>query len=444
MTYQGRALAPLSTLLAFGTLVAGGCGDADDPAPVCGDGVREGIEVCDPGNPFHAEGCDDECRPRAGWACEAGGCDPVCGDGQVVGDEACDGDYCELDCSATDGACGDGQLQLRWGEECDDGNDRVEDGCDVCTPALGYACDAVTGECTASGIAPDRQFFELDDDERLLFCAYIERLLAPRPRCNGIEWYYAGLAACLESIETYPQRCTVASLEAWIARQGVDVSPNQGLCRVLTERFECEPVCDVSPCDPFVTECGCDDGVCTVNGSGGPVCAPRGEGLPRNALCSAIGDCRHGDVCVDVSVSGTVGQCLAPCREHDDCGPSPGPGDADCIRSRLSDAYGFCATGCDPFAYDAPECPRGTDCRFMADGDLDSWTGQCFERTRTTPVREGLSCTSDLDCETRLVCGRFVSGGFCAKACLDDGDCSFGQRCFAHGVPGVGFCAYEG
>jgi hypothetical protein len=81
-----------------------GCGHSDDtlfngfevtvPPSVCGDGIVEGAEDCDP--PPGAEDsatCDDDCTT------------PMCGDG------------CDNNCTAT--ACGNGIVTA--GETCDDG-----------------------------------------------------------------------------------------------------------------------------------------------------------------------------------------------------------------------------------------------------------------------------------------------------------------------------------
>jgi fibro-slime domain-containing protein len=69
-------------------------------------------------------------------------CMSVCGDGIVTLDELCDegadknvGGYghCAPDCKTRGGYCGDGILQLEGGEQCDDGNTRLGDGCNsVC------------------------------------------------------------------------------------------------------------------------------------------------------------------------------------------------------------------------------------------------------------------------------------------------------------------------
>ncbi len=74
----------------------------------------------------------------------------VCGDGLVTGTEICDlgtgnnvgsyassttGRICAADCISWGPYCGDSTLQVRFGEQCDDGDNEAGDLCDVmCTP----------------------------------------------------------------------------------------------------------------------------------------------------------------------------------------------------------------------------------------------------------------------------------------------------------------------
>ncbi|MBL9102825.1 MAG: DUF4215 domain-containing protein [Myxococcales bacterium] len=144
-------------------------------APVCGDGVVEGDELCDDGDLDDGDDCTASCTPAA---CGDGvvqvgveGCDDgpanaddaactlacapaVCGDGLVqAGVEGCDdgadngpGQACKADCAVN--VCGDGDQGPQEG--CDDGNVDAGDGCtDACAleacgnAALdpGEACD---------------------------------------------------------------------------------------------------------------------------------------------------------------------------------------------------------------------------------------------------------------------------------------------------------------
>jgi cysteine-rich repeat protein len=171
-----------------------------DPAPVCGDGVREGHEACDDGednSDTRPDACREDCTlPRCGdgvldtgEACLLGSTtpcqevsphllgaatcdgtcawdlslcrDPVCGDGVVEGEEACDGAQlggatcrslgfgkgalactsgCTFDTSACD-PCGNGVREE--GEDCD----LFDLGGESCL-SLGYAGGALS--CTSA------------------------------------------------------------------------------------------------------------------------------------------------------------------------------------------------------------------------------------------------------------------------------------------------------
>jgi cysteine-rich repeat protein len=87
----------------------------------CGNGVLDGDEECDDGNPIADDGCD---------RCKA----PQCGNGKVEGDEECDdGNGLDHDgCTACRlPVCGDGILDV-GAEACDDGNAIPFDGCTDC------------------------------------------------------------------------------------------------------------------------------------------------------------------------------------------------------------------------------------------------------------------------------------------------------------------------
>ncbi len=110
---------------------------------VCGNGELEDGEACDDGNLETGDGCDDACQEELppehcpNGACEGDlgedcqtcpqDCTDCCGDGVCDGLEGCE--ICPLDCGVCPG-CGDGDLQVDLGEQCDDGNTEPDDGCD--------------------------------------------------------------------------------------------------------------------------------------------------------------------------------------------------------------------------------------------------------------------------------------------------------------------------
>lgn len=126
-------------------------GVVDGGSSVCGNGVREGTELCDDGDTNELNGCTTACT----FSVPSG----YCGDGTTNGSEVCDdgnfvsGDGCESDCTASVTAsaanvCGDG---VRQGAElCDDGNLVGGDGCENdCTPS-----QIATVQCPAAALHP--------------------------------------------------------------------------------------------------------------------------------------------------------------------------------------------------------------------------------------------------------------------------------------------------
>ena len=98
---------------------------------MCGDGVLASNEACDDGpmNGVAYGGCSATCTLT-----------PYCGDGvvQMEFGEVCDdglnlggtASACAPGCMELGGRCGDGVVQTELGEQCDDGNTMSMDGCD--------------------------------------------------------------------------------------------------------------------------------------------------------------------------------------------------------------------------------------------------------------------------------------------------------------------------
>ncbi len=140
---------------------------------ICGDGVVEGIEVCDDGDTLDGNGCSALCQVEDGFTClgeGAGSCTADCGDGLVRGAETCDdlgtvdGDGCDSSCQVESGyactgepsscvtTCGDGFVA--GVETCDDSGTADGDGCDSsCQVEPGFACTGEPSSC--DGICGD-------------------------------------------------------------------------------------------------------------------------------------------------------------------------------------------------------------------------------------------------------------------------------------------------
>jgi cysteine-rich repeat protein len=144
-----------------------GCrGDCSRPDNVCGDGIVECGEECDPGT---AVSCD------AADACSATCTLERCGNGVLECSEECDeglengqvGSRCSANCTRLPPPnCGDGIVMTAEGEQCDDGNTVDCDGCnhlcetegcgnnvrecsEECDDGNSSSCDGCTAACLA-------------------------------------------------------------------------------------------------------------------------------------------------------------------------------------------------------------------------------------------------------------------------------------------------------
>jgi cysteine-rich repeat protein len=156
---------PLGCINGDGCCPTGCTNNTDDDCPSeCGNGLVEsrGGEVCDTGIPVGSPGacptladCDDNDGCTADTLANGGTCQALCDNAAIT---VCDGitsDGCcpgtcdtqtDIDC----GGCGNGVLEVSYGEECDDGDSDNTDGCsNSCTSNNGSGGDTclVNNDC---------------------------------------------------------------------------------------------------------------------------------------------------------------------------------------------------------------------------------------------------------------------------------------------------------
>jgi cysteine-rich repeat protein len=174
-----------------------GCAD-DTPGAeaTCGNGLQEGAESCDDGNPSPGDGCSAACSTEPGWVCAFEGlpCATRCGDQVVAGAEACDdgntdnGDGCSSVCAEEPGGpvevCDDGidndgdrlidcedadcAESCQGDEICDDGVDNDDDAltdCDDPDCASASACASREENCSEPGDEDGNGLADCDDTE---------------------------------------------------------------------------------------------------------------------------------------------------------------------------------------------------------------------------------------------------------------------------------------
>ncbi|MBK7825081.1 DUF4215 domain-containing protein [Nannocystis sp.] len=218
MVYRLRvALLPWALLSCFSDSEVGDAGSSSgssgepvtsEPAAVCGNALLEPGEACDDG-PDNAPtaACKPDCSPAAcgdglvgpGEACDDANavdddacsnlCASTCGDGHINPGEACDdaNDDDDDDCTSLcrQPTCGDGILQSKFNEECDDGPNNGYNA--ACT---GYCKDARCGdgfvspteECDAGG---NKETVDCDFDCRAPVCGDGKVNEAALENCEG-------------------------------------------------------------------------------------------------------------------------------------------------------------------------------------------------------------------------------------------------------------------
>lgn len=205
-----------------------------EPIGECGNGVQEGVELCDDGNSDDYDRCTTLCRP------------PARGDGFLHEGEDCDDgnldntDECTEECLLP--VCGDKWVQA--GEECDDGNDSEEDAClSNCSAAscgdgniwAGVeVCDDGFNDDTYNGCAPSCKGFgpRCGDGE-------VDKTNINQPKgfeyCDGVA-PYAGVGCTSKCLYDFSQvsQMYCRSGCSWAGPSGCDQADADVFCRLKT------------------------------------------------------------------------------------------------------------------------------------------------------------------------------------------------------------------
>ena len=316
------------------------CGDG---GKVCGDGVQIYSEECDDGNTRDNDGCNSKCKIEIedDWQCHTYLCAEsvcgICGDGLLTANEKCDygeqtidgcSDECTVECgwrcttsinevlTCFQTGCGDGFQDLAINEECDDGNQVDDDGCNTMCK-LEYVnerqwhydkiknddgCDGITifdGYCGDGNINDDYETCDddnfVDGDGCSIHCTI---------ECGwGCEVDITGKSNC-----THPCGDGIFHEETEECDHGVDDNCCDGMCRLQNG-------CELKPDSPWWY---------LQVGSRGTCKSGRAVGIcGKMALCGdGIRDSINGEECDDGNIDNRDGcddKCKLECGDGIRC-----------------------------------------------------------------------------------------------------------------------------
>ncbi len=333
--------------------------DGDCTPALCGDGYTNAArgEQCDDANNAADDSCvssDDvpssDCQTAFcgdGFTCTDG----TCTSGPGAGVEQCDdGDgtpssaespACNVDCS--NHACGDGNLNVTAGEECDDGDAANDDLCISSDTVAGTDCkDAACGDgwtCTAGGCntGPGGAAEQCDDGNGVNTDPCLDD-------CSG--------AACGDSVVCSDGGCTT----------GPGGQPEE--CDDGGESVDCDVDCSAQAC-----------GDSTVNTSAGELCDTGGNSATCDSDCTTplCGDSLVNPSNTNAPATGVGEQC--------DAGGETTACDTNCTTA-------FCGDG-DLNAARSETCDDGNDDNTDTCPDDISASGTCA----TATCGDGFTCS---------------------------------------------------
>ncbi|MBK7402047.1 MAG: DUF4215 domain-containing protein [Myxococcales bacterium] len=385
-------------------------GDDGDLPPVCGNGAKEGTELCDDGNKANGDGCENDCT----WSCKPppDGDPAKCDDGNACnGTEVCGADHkCAPGKPLADGdACGTGKV-CKGGtcidsvcgdsvktapEECDDGNTTNGDGCDSCKFSC-VAADAARNcksadACIGDGTCDDAKHTCTAGTAKADGTTCGTGLVCKAGACVSV--------SCGDGIVSGTEECDL----------GAGNGPGTG-CEV-----DCKFSCKKSPDScPDTEPCNGTEACATVSvgGKSGQKCAA-GTPLGDGAACGTGKTCKSG-----VCASANCGNGVLDTGEDCDFGAGNGPGTGCELSCKFS-----CTTAPD-------SCPDSNPCNGVetcAAVTVGGKTGQ-----KCSPGTPLAACAA---CGTGGVCvAGACKSSVCGDACVD---AAKGEAC---DPPATGTC----
>ena len=377
-----------------------------EPAALCGNGIKEGSELCDDGNKTPGDGCEEDCT----WTCKSGTAegDKKCDDGNPCnGEEKCGStNTCGAGTPLAEGAaCGTGKMcktglcvDITCGdgvttapEECDDGNVANGDGCDTCK----FSC--VSTDTARNCVSADACMNNGTCDDTTHKCA------AGTPKADGTACgsgmiCKAGVCSggtCGDGVVSGTEQCDFGSANG--AGSGCEVD-----CKFSCSKTPTDSCLDTNPCNG--TE------VCanvTVGGATGQKCNA-GTALADGTTCGGGKICKTG-ACVDPPPI-TCGNGTLDTGEECDFGTGNGAG-----------------TGCETTCKFS--CSKTTDT--CADTNVCNGVESC--QTVTVSGKTGQKCAAGTNAAKCTACGTGLCDGAgacksstCGDTCVD---ATKGEQC---------------